>query len=436
LLTIVVWLASLVIGFHAGLIVLTVAGFAAAVAGLKQPALGVLGVAILCTLDSTSRLYLFSGGLLRFNTLNYWLAVVIVLNFPVIAGLRGAQVRLLQVFIGLLAVEILLSADLAEGSQHVLNIATIFGLIIYFVRANRDWEAPYWAAAVSSVVSALGSLIFFLQRESLPAINENAWSFFPLTSLFLTCVYLVHPVFRQRARYVVLLSFINAVWIFLSGSRGSMLICTVCLAFIVARFWQIRGTALTLAAAMLIVIALVSQFVGQQRYAESRLTKLFDSERSITNKTSGRWDLALGGWRIFVDHPLGVGTGGFPHAWLALRSRAGISAFEGVRKEAHSGWIKVLAENGLPGILLLVSFVLSFSVVGWRRRGAGMLLPGVLVTAVLSVAFLADEFQGKGLWYLTGAMMLLERGAPRTTWPVRGREGNAPLSRVRRASLS
>lgn len=422
-LTIVTWLASLALGFHTGLVVLTVVGFAAAVVGLQKPALGVLGVVILCTLDAVSRLYLLVGGLLRWNTLNYWLIVVMAVHFGWLIRLRGLQIRLLQVFIALLAVELLFSTDQPGGAQHVLNIATVFGLLIYFARASRDQEVWYWSAMVSGVLSGLGSFIFYLQQESLPTINANAWSFFPLTSLFAACVHFASPLRRRRSPVLMLLAFVNAGWVFLSGSRGSMLICVVCLLFILVRLRQIQGSALTLAGAVFVAMAIAGQFVGQESQAVGRLSKLFDRELSMTERTSGRWDLAVGGWRIFLDEPLGVGTGGFPKAFAALRSRRGISAFEGASKQAHSGWIKVLAENGVPGILLFTVFVVSFAVLGWERRSAGLFFPGLLVTLVLSVAFLADEFQAKGLWYLTGAIILFERSAPVARRRVRTTRG-------------
>ena len=76
---------------------------------------------------------------------------------------------------------------------------------------------------------------------------------------------------------------------------------------------------------------------------------------------------------------------------------------------AHSGWIKVLAENGVPGILLLGAYVLSFTVSGWRARNPELLRLGLMVSAVLTVAWLSTEFQNKALWLLAaGATVLLE----------------------------
>ncbi len=66
----------------------------------------------------------------------------------------------------------------------------------------------------------------------------------------------------------------------------------------------------------------------------------------------------------------------------------------------------------MPGIVLLGAFVLSFAVIGWRARSVGLFPLGLLATVALSVAFLADEFQAKGLWLLAATVMTaLRRGA-------------------------
>ena len=69
------WLLTPIAGFRAVLILLTAAGFAAAIAGLWRPAIGLHGIAILCVLDAGARVFIFTGGLLRYNTFNYWLVI-------------------------------------------------------------------------------------------------------------------------------------------------------------------------------------------------------------------------------------------------------------------------------------------------------------------------------------------------------------------------
>lgn len=402
-----IWCASLAIGFQAALLVLTLVGFAAAIVGLRRPVIGLFGISILCTLDSISRAYLLTGGLFRWNTLNYWLLIVMLFSLPFLLHLHDPQTRLLQGLLLVLIVGLAFSSDSRTGLQDVFNIATLFGLMAYFARSAGSRDAWYWMAIVTGVLAGMGGAAFYLEREGLPEINPNAWSFFPLTALF--AVALAFSVAGgRRGRYpLALLGAVNMVWVFLSGSRGSLLIGVVCLVFILLQLRKSGGALPIVATAVLVAMVVASQFISEESLAVHRLDKLFDSRYSMTGRTSGRSDLALGGWYIFREHPLlGVGTGGFGYSWMNLKTLEGISGFkEAEYAPAHSGWIKILAENGIPGFLILLAFVLSFAAIGWKRRREGLFAVGLLVTVGLSIAFLADEFQQKGLWFLAAAVM-------------------------------
>ena len=153
----------------------------------------------------------------------------------------------------------------------------------------------------------------------------------------------------------------------------------------------------------------------------------------LANRTSGRSELMLGAWYIFVDHPFGVGTGGFTRAWERMTFVPGMSYFEiGEDMAAHSAWAKVLAENGIVGFLLLAGFIGSFAFVGWKRRAAGLFLIGAFTTLVLAAAFTNTEFQSKGLWLLSAAsVVILSRGKEQLgrTGDPRRRLPSAPLPR-------
>jgi O-antigen ligase len=105
-----------------------------------------------------------------------------------------------------------------------------------------------------------------------------------------------------------------------------------------------------------------------------------------------------------------VGTGGFSTAFSML-SREDL-AFAGHEKEAHSGWLKVLGENGILGFLLFVAYVGSFAVAGFSVRDAQLRVLGTLATAVLAVGLLSTEFQNKDLWFFaaSAAVILSRRG--------------------------
>jgi O-antigen ligase len=116
--------------------------------------------------------------------------------------------------------------------------------------------------------------------------------------------------------------------------------------------------------------------------------------------------VAIVGWAIFMGKPLGVGTGGFSGAYA--NADFDETAFAGTYKQAHSGWIKTLVENGILGIIMLLLYVASFIPTGWRRGKRGTLALGVMVTTILLMAFFSAEFQSKGLWFLAaGATAVL-----------------------------
>ncbi|HEY9450101.1 MAG TPA: O-antigen ligase family protein, partial [Gemmatimonadaceae bacterium] len=126
--------------------------------------------------------------------------------------------------------------------------------------------------------------------------------------------------------------------------------------------------------------------------------------------TSGRSDLAIGGWYIFQDHPFGVGTGGFPTAWSRLGHHYGLRYGRGEEKAAHSGWVKTMVENGVPGLVLLIIYISSFGVVALRQRDWALWRLGMLTSVATAAALLSTEFQNKGVWFLVaGATAFLQR---------------------------
>src|SRR5262245_30067826 len=75
-----IWVAGLVVGFVAALRVLVVVAMGGAVVGVRYPTVGLLAVALMSTLDISAGNWIFTGGLWRFNTFNYWLLSLIFVN--------------------------------------------------------------------------------------------------------------------------------------------------------------------------------------------------------------------------------------------------------------------------------------------------------------------------------------------------------------------
>jgi hypothetical protein len=411
---VVVWLASFAVTFDVSLVILTFIGFALAFLGAVNPTAGLLGAGILCTLDAMSRSFIMTGGLLRYNSLNYVLIFMMVMALPLMEKLKDTQTRLLEGFFLLLAMGVVASPDWLGGLQHLLNVVAIFGIVIYFLRTRFDPHMMRWVAYVNGVLSAFGGLVFFLQINKLPWLrpdaqdhfmNANAFSYFPLTGVFSIC--LAYPFVRPSDQNKLgVLALADLLWVFLSASRGSMMVGTICLIFLLTTTTGFSRRALFMTVAPVLGLTALTLFGDLQQHALQRISKLFDTSYSMSGRTSGRSDVALVGFAIFENNPLGVGTGGFPYAYA--NADFDETAFAGMYKQAHSGWIKTLVENGVVGAAMLFLYVTSFFVTGSRKRLPGMPAIGVLVTMTLTVAFFSAEFQAKGLWFLAaGATAVL-----------------------------
>lgn len=414
------WLYGAFQGFDKALPILFVVGLVLAIRGLRDPALGLLGVGILATIDAPARVYLLEGGLLRWNTFNYLLLIVIVLNVRFLLRLRDLQTRLLELFILLLLLQLAVTPNLMNGVQHILAIVSIFGLLVYFVRAMEANENILESVGlVNGTIAAIGGLVFYTQIQELSYINPNAFAHFPLTGFFSSVIALELRKQEQTAKgnlFHYLLMASNFTWVFLSGSRGGILIASVGAALIwlsanpLSAKGFSRGVSF-LAIGSLLIFGLMSQFTDLQQKTLERFEKTFDASLTLKSRTSGRSDLAKGGIAIFKQHPLGVGTGGYSDYWTTLNSdELKLSMSTDSRFAAHSGWIKVLAENGFLGFALFVLFVASFLLTGWHQRSRGLLQIGALITLLFSIALISTEFQSKLPWFVSaGGMALLHR---------------------------
>ena len=156
----------------------------------------------------------------------------------------------------------------------------------------------------------------------------------------------------------VLLSFSRGAW--LGVAAGLVVSLVVAL----RRFWV---TVLALAPIVMLAVAFASGQLGSSVVGE-RFGSILDEARpfdaaSITItpenfavvERMAHWQA---GWRMFIDDPLtGVGAGNFNASYPDYFVR---STFRISQGHAHNFYIQVLAENGIPGLLLYVTVAISF----------------------------------------------------------------------------
>jgi O-antigen ligase len=405
-----VWAAGEWVGFLRALTTLTLIGFVAAIAGIRNPALGLLGVGLLAVLDPISRhLVLNAGGLLRWNSFNYLLVFVTLLYLPVVWRMSDPHSRLLRLLIAILALGMLLPPRWEPGLQTLLNISTVFAIVIYVQRTSCDYLMMFWLGVVMSVAAAAGGFEYYRHAGMLPEMNKNAFAMFPLAGLFGACLALPFAGgIRGGQLLLASLASMDLAWVFLSRSRGSLLLGLIAMGFLLISIRTLPRRLTSVTAAALLIAGASGHFDALQADAARRFSKMLDQRMSLEERTSGRGNLALGGWRIFTRHPLGVGTGGFEDAWAELEQIDNSTRFaQGKLVPAHSAWVMVLAENGLPGLVVFTMFVGSFAVIGLRKRDPTLRRLGVFTTIILAAAFGTTEFQSKALWFVAAAATAL-----------------------------
>jgi hypothetical protein len=390
--------SSPLIGFVNALTGLTILGFTAAVAGLQRPVLGIFGIGMLCVIDSLTRALLMTGGLFRYNTLNYLLLLACLLSLRTVSRLRDEQTRALQAFVLLLCVASIMSPDLHSASFAILNVAAEMGLILYFVRASGDLQIYYWLAVVNGCLAAIMCLALFHQTEVVSRVNPNAWAYLPLTALFSICMGLRFAESGMERFLLVLLTVVNCTWVFLSASRGSMIVALICGIYIVQATKGVTLKVSFILFGVALALTVVTFFSDMQAYAIKRVNKLFDDKYNMKSRTSGRSELAETGVEMFASNPFGEGTGAFATE---------LADVVGYHKQAHSAWVKTAVENGVAGLVTLGFYVLSFALTGRRKRFRGAMGLGIVATLSLATAFCSTEFTSKGLWWLAAGCTAL-----------------------------
>tara|TARA_R110002073_G_scaffold157241_4_gene312546 strand:- start:8892 stop:10388 length:1497 start_codon:yes stop_codon:yes gene_type:complete len=436
------WLSTVIVGFKAALGVITLCGFVMAIVGLRHPLIGVLGVSAICSVDALSRVFLMTTGVLRYNTFNYWLVLVILLTIPLQLRQKDPHTRLLQFFVFILFGGLILTPGLKDGILHLLNLVSVFGLLAYFYRC-RNYSHVWYVLGISiGTLSAIGGFAFFFMQDELSFvearaeyvakdiidrnyIDPNALTYFFLTGIFATCFAIAGKSKEGRARTTLLVLFaVNCCWAFLVGSRGGILVASACILFVLTSVRSNTKRFKFIVVGVLAVVIVINAFPNLRDRSMGRIDKLFDDQYTAAERTSSRSDFAIGAWRIFLENPLGIGTGGFKRGWANLKNTDGLGKRKlGVEKAAHSAWLKTLAENGVPGIVVFAAFVFSFAYIGWEYRRRGDLPLGLLVTMTLTSAFTSTQFQAKGIWFIVAAAIVFlhhrPRMAPRMITPRR-----------------
>ena len=323
-------------------------------------------------------------------------------------------------------IALLWTDDLRQGSIFLAAFVLPFGLLaVGFARlpfSRRALVALFGALVATALAYAGVGLYQWATREVFwnPKLQvDNAYApFFRVNSVFwdpsIYGRYLVVAILATLALILLGLrdrlvaagiAAIAVIWLgllfsFSQSSFAALIAGTLAAA---ALIWRWR------AAAALAVLAVVLVSVGFAT-PQVRHELLQESRAGLNSVTSDRAGLVGNGLRIAVDHPVfGVGTGSFKRAYA---QRTGLKGAEPKKAASHSTPVTVIAETGVPGLLLLSWLGLASLWPAFRARGQSAAGRVALVSALTLGAIAVHSlfynalFEDPTMWALLGLIAL------------------------------
>lgn len=310
--------------------------------------------------------------------------------------------------------------------QHSVNIALAAVLLAWAVRWFGESPAKSWDTTVLAVsLLALAEVgIALFQRFHGGALrprgtfdNANTLSEF-LAAASILC--LTRCLWSGRGRRFGVAEGAGAVLFLaaafsLSSSRGVLLASVPAFGVLLASRYGLRKGGAILAGIGVPALALLGwrvagRFVGPDLYNYSR------------------WIIWKSALRTFIDHPFGVGLGGFQYYWFATQSPVGeaFRRYGKVASTAHNEYLEVLSGLGAVGFLLFLSVLAVPLLLAFRDRGKihGELRPvaaGAASCLVLSGAhaLFNSNLHVFGIFFLDAVMLgALWSCLPGDRWPA------------------
>jgi len=271
--------------------------------------------------------------------------------------------------------------------------AFLAALLAYFVLVpGRPRALLWWATALGLVIMAFDRLNgpqLVLRAYDLPAlptsVSTASWAFgmaVVISLIFSTTLTMIDLRVRLRAR---------GVWV----SRGIAVAVVAALIILgIVRFPGLLDPMDTVSDAW-------GQFKGSSASVSTSKVRILDLNGSE------RYELWQVAWRTFEDSPaVGIGADNYSIAWNMNRSSA-----HDVR-QPHNLYLRLLAELGLPGLLLLFAAGVATLVAslrplsGPKRAYRGAIVAGIVAACVQFIVHAAGDW----VWHMPavgGAFFLL-----------------------------
>lgn len=259
------------------------------------------------------------------------------------------QVLLILCFVALLAVYVLFAVNNFWAYQAFLTMALMVPLIIslqILMNSRERLISLLWIFTFITVFVGAYGLMHGGRGPGGNVLDENDLCLFLVT--FLPFVFFLLSQQKQPLKRYILFSMILLLVLssVSTSSRGGFV---GLLAMGTVYWWYSKNKFLIIACAIMLVIA--ASLFGGETYRQDMST--------VTNRNEGTAQIRLlswgAAWRMFIDHPLGVGGNNFPVHFPDYQPPDFERSMWG--RQAHSLWFTLISETGVVGILIYLAII-------------------------------------------------------------------------------
>jgi putative inorganic carbon (hco3(-)) transporter len=326
-----------------------------------------------------------------------------------------------QIVLGGLTALVLASTAVHLGDPYALEYAgrwlpfLVLSALLIDVMGR---EVPVRWVLVSAVAGATYAAIGAMEsvfvdgdtRASGPLDDPNDLACVLVTALPLLLVLVPKPRPGRRWHPLALVALLAAVVLAIGAvstlSRGAAFAVAATVVLLAAR--QALPLRVLVAAGVLAVIGIGALVVVAPEQVDQAVGEKANIAAENIDTRELRWEAAA---RMLAENPvLGVGPGGFRSEYAAASGAAELAEQTPV---AHSMYLEVGAELGIPGLLLFLGYIACGFVAGERalRLGADrktvLATQGALLAVLVASIFLSEQYY-LSMWALVAAMCGLE----------------------------
>lgn len=298
--------------------------------------------------------------LIRVRDYDIWFVLFLVICF---LGIAVSESRIITFresmqFIYLYSIFIVMRSIFYKKENVLLFLKYIFySAIVFCIFGLLSVIIGRFPIKVTIVDVLHGGVYFLTHLPETQLTEKSGFSIVRISSFFWGSVgsanlliILYYLIASSKNRYRIGLKIVIVIFLLLTGSRGGWV--TFCLLYLIDSIIEKRKLLSRLSISI-IVILLGIFFLPA---IKERFTEVFSLEEGSSKYHAAIWLTAI---NIFLHNPLiGIGSGCLPLRLIDSHYFSMLKVYA-VHTEAHNLFFKILAENGMFGILFFIIFLVK-----------------------------------------------------------------------------